>query len=260
MGQTMNEKLFPTRYIPEFKIPLDHTEMIDVRMRLATQKIKLSIYQPKNADISRTIIYIHGNGENIYLIDGYMHVYANMHNSRVVSFDWCGYGDSTGTASEFSMLRCTNAVFNFVKQKYQLSNSDVIVWGNSIGSVSSIYMGSIYPDLKCCIAQSPPASSDDVWGKSCVNCLKSYQRIKNVKCPIYIIHGTSDKIVPFKNAVKLVQNFDGIIDFELTDVFEGVKMFKTWNLRLFAIMGGEHNNLQSLFSEQLEYCVKQAMD
>ena len=63
--------------------------------------------------------------------------------------------------------------------------------------------------------------------------IKTHTWLKYVKCPIRIIHGTNDKLIPLKVAVKLSK-----IRSELT--------------RLYTVIGGGHNNLYT-FEEYHRY-------
>jgi len=59
--------------------------------------------------------------------------------------------------------------------------------------------------------------------------IPTYKWLKYVNCPIHIIHGTQDKLIPFKSSVKLSK-----IRPKLT--------------RLYTIIGGGHKNLNNFES------------
>ena len=65
--------------------------------------------------------------------------------------------------------------------------------------------------------------------------LPTYKWIKYVQCPIHIIHGTKDQLIPFKTSVKL-----STINPKLT--------------RLHTVIGGGHKNLNNFesYHEMLE--------
>ena len=56
--------------------------------------------------------------------------------------------------------------------------------------------------------------------------MPTYQWLKYVNCPIRIIHGTQDKLIPFKSSVKLSQ-------------------IKPKQTRLYPVIGGGHKNLNT---------------
>ena len=59
--------------------------------------------------------------------------------------------------------------------------------------------------------------------------LPTYKWLKYVQCPIHIIHGTHDKLIPFKTSVKLSQ-------------------IKPKITRLYTVIGGGHKNLNNFES------------
>jgi len=59
--------------------------------------------------------------------------------------------------------------------------------------------------------------------------MPTYKWIKYVQCPIHIIHGTNDKLIPFKTSVKLSK-----INPKIT--------------RLYTVIGGGHKNLNNFES------------
>ena len=56
--------------------------------------------------------------------------------------------------------------------------------------------------------------------------IRTYQWLKYVDCPIKVIHGTNDKLIPFKTAVALSK-------------------IRSENTRLYSIIGAGHNNLNT---------------
>ena len=62
--------------------------------------------------------------------------------------------------------------------------------------------------------------------------LPTYKWLKYVQCPIHIIHGTHDKLIPYKTSVKLSQ-----VNPKLT--------------KLHTVIGGGHKNLNNFESYHL---------
>lgn len=56
--------------------------------------------------------------------------------------------------------------------------------------------------------------------------MPTYKWLKYVKCPVHIIHGTDDKLFPYKTSVKLAK-------------------IKPKITRLYTIIGGGHKNLNT---------------
>jgi hypothetical protein len=56
--------------------------------------------------------------------------------------------------------------------------------------------------------------------------IPTYKWLKYVKCPIHIIHGTNDRLIPFKSSLKLSK-------------------ISPKNTRLHPVISGGHNNLHT---------------
>ena len=56
--------------------------------------------------------------------------------------------------------------------------------------------------------------------------MPTYKWLKYVKCPVHIIHGTDDKLIPYKTSVKLSK-------------------IKPKTTRLYTVIGGGHKNLNT---------------
>jgi abhydrolase domain-containing protein 17 len=52
---------------------------------------------------------------------------------NIVSYDYSGYGISQGKASEKNMYADIEATYKSIKQRYQISESKIILYGQSIG-------------------------------------------------------------------------------------------------------------------------------
>lgn len=52
---------------------------------------------------------------------------------NIVSYDYSGYGQSQGKASEKNMYADIEAAYKSMKQRYQIPESKIILYGQSIG-------------------------------------------------------------------------------------------------------------------------------
>ncbi|CAL6101376.1 Alpha/beta_hydrolase family protein [Hexamita inflata] len=266
MGSIINEFAFPVNTIPQIHAPIKDLRTISVKTGMKKEHIQVAVYEPVDPEMMKTrptVIYIHGNGETIYLMDELIQQYTERFACRFVTFDWCGYGQSTGKPSEQTLTKSALATYNYVKTEFHLTDSNIVVWGRSIGTVGSIYLGSMF-NMKCCIAQSPPASAFDVvWENpkcNCVNQFMSYKRIKRAQGQIVVIHGTADEVVPFRNSVKIVKSYAGVEDLKLNEVFHGVLMAEAKSLKFYVIQEGGHNDLDNSFADQLEFCLAKVLE
>lgn len=125
--------------------------------------------------------------------------------------DYRGFGKSTGKRTERNIQNDTQVAYKYLKRIYK--ENQIIIYGRSIGSgFAANLAASNYP--KKLILDSPYYSMYHLTKTylpflpvaSILNYpIRTDQYIQNIKCPIYIIHGTDDKLIPYRHALKLSQ-------------------------------------------------------
>ncbi|MGB1247792.1 MAG: alpha/beta hydrolase [Chitinophagales bacterium] len=144
-------------------------------------------------------------------------------------FDYRGFGKSRGKRSEKNFHADCQVAYNFLLRRYKEKN--IIIYGRSIGSgFAASIAGRNNP--KKLILDSPYYSMYHLVKRffpfiPAMSLLKYHIRtdqfIPNVKCPIYIIHGVKDRLIPYHHAANLAK--------------------KNKRTNLIRIKEGGHNNL-----------------
>ncbi|MCC7401671.1 MAG: alpha/beta fold hydrolase [Chitinophagaceae bacterium] len=177
------------------------------------------------------ILYFHGNTRSIkgwakYARDFYRYDYD------VVLVDYRGFGKSTGKRSEKEMLGDMQFVYQQLIKKYP--ERSLIVYGRSMGSGFATKIASENKP-RYLILDSPYYSFTKVVERFLPVLpvrfvlryrLRTDKWIRKVNCPVYIIHGTKDRIIPIRQSVALQKLNPG-------------------KIILIRIQGGGHNNLPS---------------
>ncbi|MEQ9299675.1 MAG: alpha/beta fold hydrolase [Cyclobacteriaceae bacterium] len=177
------------------------------------------------------VIYFHGNTRSIKGWSKYARDFTR-NNFDVVMVDYRGYGKSTGKRSEKALFRDSQFVYNKLRTKFP--EDKILIYGRSLGSGFATKLAS-KNNPKMLILDAPYYSFSQLTSRflfflplSIV--LRFHIRtdiwIKYVKCPIYIIHGTKDRLIPFRSSVRLRRE-------------------APLNTRLIPIHGGRHNDLPS---------------
>jgi len=117
------------------------------------------------------------------------------------------------TASEDSILKDAERVINFLVSDLLIPLSKIILLGRSIGCGPATYIATRFC-VKGLILISPFASLEKlmgdllgVWGKTLVkNRFDNQQRVKDIKCPLLLLHGQSDNLIPSSHSALLYQN------------------------------------------------------
>ena len=180
------------------------------------------------------VLYLKGNSKSIkgwgkFAVDFTRHGYS------VFMVDYRGFGKSTGRRSQKAIKRDLQVIYNKIKEK--MSEEHIILYGRSLGSGFATKLASMN-NPKMLILDAPYYSLTKVTGRYMPFMplsllmkypLPTYKWLKYVQCPIHIIHGTQDKLIPFKSSIKLSK-----IKPKLT--------------KLHTVIGGGHKNLNNFES------------
>ncbi|KAJ6355231.1 hypothetical protein OIU77_005757 [Salix suchowensis] len=123
------------------------------------------------------------------------------------SYDYSGYGASSGKPSEFNTYYDIEAVHNCLKKDYGIKQEDLILYGQSVGSGPTLHLASRLQKLRGVVLHSAILSGIRVlcpvkmtfW----FDIFKNIDKIRLVSCPVLVIHGTNDDIVDLSHGKRL---------------------------------------------------------
>ncbi|RMA64490.1 alpha/beta hydrolase [Ulvibacter antarcticus] len=177
------------------------------------------------------VLYLKGNSKSIKGW-GKFAVDFTRHRYDVIMVDYRGFGKSTGKRSQKAIKHDLQFIYKRITEK--VSEKYIILYGRSLGSGFATKLASMN-DPKMLILDAPYYSLTNVTGRYMPFMplsvimrypMPTYKWLKYVNCPVRIIHGTQDKLIPFKSSVKLSQ-----IRPKIT--------------RLYPIIGGGHKNMNT---------------
>jgi hypothetical protein len=177
------------------------------------------------------VLYLKGNSKSIKGW-GKFAVDFTRHDYNVLMVDYRGFGKSTGRRSQKNIKRDLQVVYNKIME--QTTEDRIILYGRSLGSGFATKLASTN-NPKMLILDAPYYSLTKVTARYMPFMplsvlmkypLPTYKWLKYVQCPIHIIHGTNDKLIPFKSSLKLSK-----INPKLT--------------KLHSVIGGGHKNLNN---------------
>lgn len=176
------------------------------------------------------VLYFHGNAGDLSRW-GTVASYFLQFNYDVLVMDYRTYGKSTGRLSEKALLADAQLFYDTAKQSFP--EDQIVVYGRSLGTSMASFVASENNPSQL-ILETPFYSLEDLVGERFPYLpLKTLLRYKfptysfteQVECPVTIIHGTEDTVVPFESGEKLFDSIPGT-----------KKKFVT-------VHGGEHNDL-----------------
>jgi pimeloyl-ACP methyl ester carboxylesterase len=164
-----------------------------------------------------TLLYSHGNAEDLGMMYRRMKDMARVLGVNVLAYDYSGYGLSQPPCepSERMCYRNIDAAYNYLIRVMKIPHSRIILYGRSLGSGPSCYLAKRTADegksVAGLILHSPFLSIYrivlDVKSGFVGDIFQSYTRAKSIKCPVLMIHGEKDQVVPFWHSDELLRLF-----------------------------------------------------
>jgi len=191
------------------------TSATRVRTR-AGDDIAVFFFRPPGKEPRLTLLWSHGNAMDIGEMYGFHVRLALELNVNVVSYDYSGYGASSGRPSERALYDCIDAVYgHLTSPEYGIDSArELVVYGQSVGSGPSVYLATRAP-VCALVLHSPVASGIRVLVPDWTNCcspvntfacfdpFNNYHRAPKLRCPTLLMHGTADEVVDSRNTAIL---------------------------------------------------------
>lgn len=137
-------------------------------------------------------------------------------NVNIMCYEYSGYSYATGSPSEEMCYRNIEAAYSYLRNILGIPASQIVLFGRSLGSGPSCYLAAktAYEgeSVAGLILHSPflsiyrivvNSSNLGVVGDMFPNANRS----KDIRCPVFIIHGTEDTVVPFSHGLELLNSF-----------------------------------------------------
>jgi pimeloyl-ACP methyl ester carboxylesterase len=157
----------------------------------------------------RTLLFSHGNSTDIGITFFHMSELAVRLRVDVLAYDYSGYGQSTGAPSEYQLYADIDAAYHYLVTQCKVHPSDIVLYGQSVGSAPSVDLAVRQPVGGVVLHSamtSGLAALHDVRTTHWFDVFQNVVKIKKVTCPVFIIHGTADREVPFDHGVELHDN------------------------------------------------------
>ena len=167
-----------------------------------------------NSQSKNIIIMFHGNAEDIFGARNIAETLCLNLHMNIILVEYPGYSLYNKEPNTDELLNNTTIIYDFIKEKFQLNDKNIFIFGRSIGTSPAIYLASMRkPNALITISAftSIKAVADNLVGFLKVlvkERLISIDYIKNVTCPILFIHGQKDPLIPFKETIILKDNCD----------------------------------------------------
>ena len=183
---------YPAGRLPIVLVPADDGA------RIATLHLR-------NPGAAFTILFSHGNAEDLghlsYLLE-------QMHRTgfSVLAYDYRGYGLSTGgPPTAEAAYRDLQAVYRHAVEHLEIPPERLIVLGRSVGSGPATELAAREP-VGGLVIESGFVSAFRVVTRVQIlpfDKFPNLRHIREVKCPVLVIHGTEDEVIPLSHGQRL---------------------------------------------------------
>ena len=188
-----------------------------------------ALYFPTKHKRKGIIFYHHGNSQDLSLW-GYEAEPGTRLGYDVFMYDYPTYGKSFGSLSSDKLFSDGQYLLQWLKTNYQ--NTPIILYGRSLGTGIAAKIAAEDHSISKVILETPYYSMTQM-AQTFVSLypmnlilrfkIKTYEYLSQITCPIYLLHGDYDELIPLKQAKKLEK--------------------KNKLAELTIIKGGSHNDL-----------------
>lgn len=177
---------------------------------------KISAWHFANHPGKPTVLFCHGNAGNIshrqYIVD-----LCHRNKLNLLVFDYQGFGRSRGYATQEGVCQDGLLAYDYLAER--VDPKSIYIWGESLGGAVATYVASQRPCAALILMATFSSLGDipkhsgsgplyswlgtymDFMGSG----LPSKQRIRDVQCPIVILHSPTDDLIPYQNALTLYE-------------------------------------------------------
>ena len=172
----------------------------------------------KNPNAAYTVLFNHGNAEDIFTSEFFVQKLSDA-GFNVFAYDYRGYGLSEGEPSEKNSYEDAETAYNYLTNDLKIAPEKIIIFGRSLGGGVAIDLAS---RKKCggLIAESTFVSAFRVMTTYKIYPFDEFENLKkipNVKCPLLLIHGKKDELIPIWHGEKLFSAASEPKDFYLVE-------------------------------------------
>jgi fermentation-respiration switch protein FrsA (DUF1100 family) len=164
-----------------------------------------AIYLP-NPSAKYTLLISHGNSEDLGNDRAWQESLRRA-GFNVFAYDYEGYGTSEGKPNETRTYQDVSTAYSYLVTVLKTPPERVIIFGKSVGSGPSVHIAAREP-VAGLIVQSGFTSAFRVMTRVSIvpfDKFPNYKDIRNVHCPVLIIHGTVDSVIGFYHGKELYE-------------------------------------------------------
>ena len=188
-------------FLPHAPSYRDNARFVKVR---AEDGVRLTALYLPNPQARYTLLFSHGNaedlGDDLEFLESLQQA-----GFAVLAWDYRGYGTSEGAPSERTLYSDGQAVYDYLVRELKTPPERIIVFGRSLGSVPAVDLAARQP-VAGLILEGGLTSGQRVllpFPLFPFDRFRNLQKMDRVRCPVLVIHGTADEVIPFRHGEAL---------------------------------------------------------
>jgi len=194
----------PPRFPEGFPPPELYRRQVEEVWLTTLDRVRVNAWYLPNPTSEKVLLWFHGNAENIGYDFDHLMFYSRL-AVNVLAVDYRGYGKSEGSPNEAGVYRDADAAYDYLIQERHIKPQNIFVFGHSLGGAVAIDLAS-RRECGGLIVQSSFTSVRDMARRTFRIPLLEYipksqfdslTKIRQVRAPVLILHGTRDETVPF---------------------------------------------------------------
>uniref|UniRef100_A0A8C7X3C3 palmitoyl-protein hydrolase n=1 Tax=Oryzias sinensis TaxID=183150 RepID=A0A8C7X3C3_9TELE len=156
-----------------------------------------------------TVLFSHGNAVDLGQMSSFYIGLGTRINCNIFSYDYSGYGVSSGKPSEKDLYADVDAAWHALRTRFCISPENIILYGQSIGTVPTVDLASRY-ECAAVILHSPLTSGmrvafPETKETYCFDAFPNIEKVSKITSPVLIIHGTEDEVIDFSHGLALFE-------------------------------------------------------
>ncbi|XP_016536766.1 protein ABHD17A-like isoform X3 [Poecilia formosa] len=194
----------------EFQYSQRELDVTDVFLTRSSRGNRVGCMYIRCAPNARfTVLFSHGNAVDLGQMSSFYIGLGTRINCNIFSYDYSGYGVSTGKPSEKNLYSDIDAAWHALRSRYGISPENIILYGQSIGTVPTVDLASRF-ECAAVILHSPLTSGmrvafPDTKKTYCFDAFPNIEKVSKIPSPVLIIHGTEDEVIDFSHGLALFE-------------------------------------------------------
>jgi uncharacterized protein len=156
------------------------------------------------------LLYFHGVGGNLSHRGPGITRWQQELGAAVLILDYPGYGRSTGRPTEAGCYAAADAAYDWLTGPQRVAGERVLLYGGSLGCAVAVDLAARRPH-RAQVLVSPFTSVPEVARhlypilprRLVPNLFDNLTKIPRCRRPVFLAHGTADRLVPFSQAERL---------------------------------------------------------